>query len=303
MTAEAPHAAGAGDRKIGILSHARAFWRTAPSALRIGAIILAVHILLALAGWIWTPYDHVARVGIPLSGMSWEHPFGVDQNARDIFSRVLYGGHIVILLAVSGTLLGVLAGAAFGLTSGYLGGWIDEVMMRLVDAFNSIPFLVLALLASAVAGPVASGSPYLLVGVVALVYAPRVGRIARSAAQDVATQDYVLIARLRRERVRDVVRREILPNCSGPLLVEFALRAGYAPVLIGSLGFLGFGVRAPLPEWGRMIAENRNLIFTTPEALLAPGIALATLVVGLNLFTDGIARIVGRSVPAPHAGV
>jgi peptide/nickel transport system permease protein len=81
------------------------------------------------------------------------------------------------------------------------------------------------------------------------------------------------------------------------------LRAGYAPVLIGSLGFLGFGVRAPLPEWGRMIAENRNLIFTTPEALLAPGIALATLVVGLNLFTDGIARIVGRSVPAPHAGV
>jgi peptide/nickel transport system permease protein len=283
MTAEAPHAAGAGDRKIGILSHARAFWRTAPSALRIGAIILAVHILLALAGWIWTPY--------------------VDQNARDIFSRVLYGGHIVILLAVSGTLLGVLAGAAFGLTSGYLGGWIDEVMMRLVDAFNSIPFLVLALLASAVAGPVASGSPYLLVGVVALVYAPRVGRIARSAAQDVATQDYVLIARLRRERVRDVVRREILPNCSGPLLVEFALRAGYAPVLIGSLGFLGFGVRAPLPEWGRMIAENRNLIFTTPEALLAPGIALATLVVGLNLFTDGIARIVGRSVPAPHAGV
>jgi peptide/nickel transport system permease protein len=95
--------------------------------------------------------------------------------------------------------------------------------------------------------------------------------------------------------VYDVVRREILPNCSGPLLVEFALRAGYAPVLIGSLGFLGFGVRAPLPEWGRMIAENRNLIFTTPEALLAPGIALATLVVGLNLFTDGIARMIGRT--------
>jgi peptide/nickel transport system permease protein len=172
--------------------------------------------------------------------------------------------------------------------------------MRIFDAFNSIPFLVLGLLASAVAGPVASGSPLLLVGVVALVYAPRVGRIARSAAQTVATQDYVLVARLRRERVYDVVRREILPNCSGPLLVEFALRAGYAPVLIGSLGFLGFGVRSPLPEWGRMIAENRNLIFTTPEALLAPGIALATLVVGLNLFTDGIARMIGRT--SAHAG-
>jgi peptide/nickel transport system permease protein len=284
----------------GPLARALRFWRLAPSAFRIGAIILLFHIVMAAVGWVWTPYDYVARVGIPLSSMSWEHPFGIDQNARDIFSRVLYGGHIVILLAVSGTVLGVLVGSAIGLTSGYLGGWFDEVAMRLFDAFNSIPFLVLALLASAVAGPVASGNPLLLIGVVALVYAPRVGRIARSAAQSVATQDYVLIARLRRERVRDVVRREILPNCSGPLLVEFALRAGYAPVLIGSLGFLGFGVRAPLPEWGRMIAENRNLIFTTPEALLAPGLALASLVVGLNLFTDGVARMIGRS--AVHAG-
>lgn len=273
------------------------FWRTAPSAFRIGAIILAVHLALAVLGFFWTPYDYTARVGIPLSRMSWDHWLGIDQTGRDILSRVLYGGHIVILLSVSGTLLGVLVGGAIGLTSGYLGGWFDEVAMRLFDAFNSIPFLVLALLASAVAGPVAAGNPILLIGVVALVYAPRVGRIARSAAQSVATQDYVLVAKLRRERVHDVVRREILPNCSGPLLVEFALRAGYAPVLIGSLGFLGFGVRSPLPEWGRMIAENRNLIFTTPEALLAPGIALATLVVGLNLFTDGIARIIGRSTP------
>jgi peptide/nickel transport system permease protein len=290
----------AGAKEKTAMARALYFWRTAPRAFRIGAIILIIHILIALLGWVWTPYDYVSRVGIPLSGMSWEHPFGVDQNARDIFSRVLYGGHIVILLAVSGTLVGVVVGSAIGLSSGYLGGWFDEISMRIFDAFNSIPFLVLGLLASAVAGPVASGNPLLLVGVVALVYAPRVGRIARSAAQTVATQDYVLVARLRRERVYDVVRREILPNCSGPLLVEFALRAGYAPVLIGSLGFLGFGVRAPLPEWGRMIAENRNLIFTTPEALLAPGIALATLVVGLNLFTDGIARIIGRT--STHAG-
>jgi peptide/nickel transport system permease protein len=290
----------AGTKEKTALARALYFWRTAPRAFRIGAIILIIHILIALLGWVWTPYDYVSRVGIPLSGMSWEHPFGVDQNARDIFSRVLYGGHIVILLAVSGTLVGVVVGAAIGLSSGYLGGWFDEISMRIFDAFNSIPFLVLGLLASAVAGPVASGNPLLLVGVVALVYAPRVGRIARSAAQTVATQDYVLVARLRRERVYDVVRREILPNCSGPLLVEFALRAGYAPVLIGSLGFLGFGVRAPLPEWGRMIAENRNLIFTTPEALLAPGIALATLVVGLNLFTDGIARMIART--STHAG-
>ncbi len=273
------------------------YWQQAPSAFRIGSVILLIHIVVAAIGWVWTPYDYTARVGTPVSGMSWDHWFGVDQNARDIFSRVLYGGHIVILLSISGTLLGVTVGATIGLSSGYLGGWFDEVSMRLFDAFNSIPFLVLALLASAVAGPVASGSPVLLVFVVALVYAPRVGRIARSAALNVATQDYVLIARLRREKTLDVVWREILPNCSGPLLVEFGLRAGYAPVLIGSLGFLGFGVRAPLPEWGRMIAENRNLIFTNPAALLMPGLALASLVVGLNLFTDGVARIIGRTTP------
>jgi peptide/nickel transport system permease protein len=93
-----------------------------------------------------------------------------------------------------------------------------------------------------------------------------------------------------------VVRREVLPNASGVLLVEFALRAGYAPVLIGSLGFLGFGMRPPMPEWGLMISENRALIIVSPVTVIGPGLALASLVVGLNLFTDGLARMLGRTV-------
>jgi len=131
--------------------------------------------------------------------------------------------------------------------------------------------------------------------VVGLVYAPRVARMARAAAIEIATRDFVTVARLRGERAWSVMRREILPNASGVLLVEFALRAGYAPVLIGSLGFLGFGMRPPTPEWGLMIAENRALIIVSPVTVLGPGLALASLVVGLNLFTDGLARIFGRS--------
>ena len=267
-----------------------------PSSFRIGAAILLIHVAAAALGPFIAPYGPSQMgTGIPLSGMSWQHPFGVDQLGRDIFARVIHGGHIVLLLSILGTTLGVVVGAVIGLLSGYVGGWIDTAVQRVLEAIISIPFLVLALLAIAAAGPSLAGSPGLVVAVVGLVYAPRVARMARAAAIEIATRDFVTVARLRGERAWSVMRREILPNASGVLLVEFALRAGYAPVLIGSLGFLGFGMRPPTPEWGLMIAENRALIIVSPVTVIGPGLALASLVVGLNLFTDGLARIFGRS--------
>jgi peptide/nickel transport system permease protein len=132
--------------------------------------------------------------------------------------------------------------------------------------------------------------------VVALVYAPRIARMARATAIEIAIRDHVTVARLRGESTWSVMRRELLPNASGVLLVEFALRAGYAPVLIGSLGFLGFGLRPPSPEWGLMISENRAMLIVSPVLVLGPGLTLASLVVGLNLFTEGLARVLGRTV-------
>ena len=272
--------------------------RRSPVSLKIGAAILAVHAAVAVLGPWLAPYGlSQMGTGIPLSGMSWAHPFGVDQLGRDIFSRVIHGSHIVLLLSLSGTGLGVAIGSVIGLLSGYLGGWIDNVVQRLLEAIISIPFLVLALLAIAAAGPQLAGSPTLVILVVALVYAPRVARMARAAAVEIATRDFVTVARLRGAGAWSVMRREILPNASSVLLVEFALRAGYAPVLIGSLGFLGFGMRPPTPEWGLMMAENRALIIISPITVLGPGLALASLVVGLNLFTDGLARLIGRTAP------
>ena len=279
----------------------RRLLRRAPLSFHFGAVILILHAIVAVLGpWI-APYGiSQMGTGIPLSGMSWAHPFGVDQLGRDIFSRVIHGSHIVLFLALSGTGIGVAIGSVIGLLSGYLGGWIDNIIQRLLEAIISIPFLVLALLAISSAGPQLAGSPILVILVVALVYAPRVARMARAAAIEIATRDFVTVARLRGESAWSVMRREILPNASSVLLVEFALRAGYAPVLIGSLGFLGFGMRPPTPEWGLMMAENRALIIISPITVIGPGLALASLVVGLNLFTDGLARLIGRTAPRSH---
>jgi peptide/nickel transport system permease protein len=281
----------------GIWRRATRRWHRSPPSFKVGTAILLVHLLIAITGPLWAPYGlSQMGTGIPLSGMSLEHPFGVDQLGRDIFSRVVHGAHIVILLSLSGTLLGLAIGAVIGLLSGYVGGWLDDIVQRLIEALISIPFLVLALIAIAAAGPELAGNPLLVILVVALVYAPRIARMARAAALDIVTRDYVTAARLRGERAWAVVRREVLPNASGVLLVEFALRAGYAPVLIGSLGFLGFGMRPPTPEWGLMISENRALIIVSPITVIGPGLMLASLVVGLNLFTDGLARMLGRTV-------
>jgi len=135
-----------------------------------------------------------------------------------------------------------------------------------------------------------------LIFVIAFVYAPRIARMTRAVAIDLVMKDFVTVARARGESVWSIVWNELLPNATGVILVEFGVRAGYAPIFVGALGFLGLGVRPPIPEWGLMISENRAAIVTAPIAIFAPALALAGLVIGLNLFTDGMARVLGRSV-------
>jgi peptide/nickel transport system permease protein len=272
------------------------FWHDWPMSLRIGAVLIGLHLVLAAMGPFIAPYGQEQMMaGPPLSGMSLAHPFGTDQLGRDIFSRVLHGGWIVILLALAGTLLGVVAGTAIGLFCATIGGWTDEIVMRLVEALLSIPFLILALLAVSMAGPGLQGTPILLILVLGVVYLPRIARMSRAAALEVVTRDHVLAARLRGESTVGILWREVLPNASGVLLVEFAVRAGYAPVLVGTLGFLGFGLRPPSPEWGLMMAEYRNLLTTQPMAVFGPGLMLASLVVGLSFLTEGLSARFGRT--------
>jgi peptide/nickel transport system permease protein len=261
-----------------------------------GAIVLA-QLLLAVLGPVLAPFGSSQMgAGIPLSGAGWAHPFGLDQLGRDVFSRVLHGAWLVILLSLSGTILGFLLGGFIGLVSGYRGGGFDLVVMRIFEALISIPVLFSALLIVALVGAKASGTLVLIVVVIGFVYAPRIGRIARGAALEISALQYVLAAKLRGDAPWRIALREILPNASGTLLVEFATRAAYAPVLVASLGFLGFGIRPPTPEWGLIISENRDLIFISPATVLGPGFMLASLVIGINLLTEGISRILGRTV-------
>ena len=272
------------------------FWREWPMSLRIGLVLISLHLVLAAVGPFLAPFGQGQMMaGAPITGASLSHPFGTDQLGRDIFSRVLHGGWIVILLALAGTLLGVVAGTAIGLFCATIGGWADEIVMRLVEALLSVPFLILALLAVSMAGPGLQGTPILLILVLAVVYLPRIARMSRAAALEVVTRDHVLAARLRGESTVGILWREVLPNASGVLLVEFAVRAGYAPVLVGTLGFLGFGLRPPSPEWGLMMAEYRNLLTTQPMAVFGPGLMLATLVVGLNFLTEGLSARFGAT--------
>jgi peptide/nickel transport system permease protein len=278
-------------------SRLRRFLRRFPMSARIAALLLFAYFVIALTAPLWVPYDpFAAGTGLPFSGPSKSHLFGTDILGRDVFSRVAYGTRDVLYLALTSTFIATVIGGLIGLASGLVGGWVDELLMRLFETIISIPLLVLALLAIAAAGPAAAGSSLLLIGVVVLVYAPRIARMARSVAVDLVTRDFVTVARARGEPVRSIVWRELTPNAAGVLLVEFGVRAGYAPILISSLGFLGFGARPPSPEWGLMISENRAALFTAPFTVLAPSLTLAVLVISLNLVTDGIARALGRSV-------
>lgn len=271
-------------------------WRQSPASFKIGTVIVGLHLLIAALGPFLAPYAPGRMgAGTPLSGASLGHPFGLDQLGRDVFSRTLHGAWLVILLSLAGTSLGFVTGGFVGLLSGYLGGRFDMVVNRFTEALISIPVLFSALLVIALVGAQASGTIVLIVLVIGFVFAPRVARIARGAAMEISTREYVLAARLRGDPAWKIALREILPNASGTLLVEFSLRAAYAPVLVASLGFLGFGIKPPTPEWGLIISENRNLLFMTPSTVIGPGLMLASLVVGFNLFTEGLARMTGNS--------
>lgn len=271
--------------------------RALPSSLIIGGIILILHLFVAITGPAWAPYaPNTIATGPPYEKPSGEHLFGTDQLGRDVFSRVVHGTRVDLPQALMSAALGVSAGAVIGMLSGYVGGWLDEVLMRLFDALISIPLIIAALLIITAAGPQATQNPFFLISVIALVYTPRAARMARAVAIDLATRDFVLVARARAESAWSIVRRELLPNATGTLFVEFAVRSGYAVILVGSLGFLGFGARPPTPEWGLMISENRDMLVAAPHTVVGPALAVASLVIGLNLFTEGLARVLGRSV-------
>jgi peptide/nickel transport system permease protein len=267
-------------------------WRTLSTSRTalIGLAIVAVHVLIALLAPLLTSYDPIVNdANHALLGSSWSHWAGTDQYGRDVLTRVLYGGRYALGVSVAATLLTVALGTVIGCAAALRGGWFDDVLGRVLDAVLSVPSILALLVVVTALGT----GPAVIVLAVAVTYVPQVVRVVRGAALAVAPADYVTAARARGESTWSILRREILPNITDVVCVEFAMRASWVVLLISSLSFLGFGADPPTPDWGLMVAENRTAITVVPMASIAPIIALATLVVGLNLAADGLSKAWG----------
>lgn len=256
----------------------------------IGAIIILVWVFIAIATPIISPYSPTELQGSRLESPSLEHWLGTDNLGRDVLSRLFWGTQVVLLLAPISVFLGILIGAPLGLISGYVGGRLDAIIMHGVDILLSFPTLLIYILIITSVG----ASALIVVIVISLGSIPPITRIVRSLVLDERTKEYVNAARLRGERRHYILLREILPNVSGPIIVDSCIRVGYAIMAIGALGFLGLGIPPPTPDWGGMINDGRKWIFSMPWIVVAPAIALSSVVIGLNLLADGIREISQR---------
>jgi peptide/nickel transport system permease protein len=257
----------------------------------VGVTIVVFVVAVAFFGRYFAPYDPNVPVSAPLSPPSSHYWLGTDFLGRDVFSRLLYGGRSVITLAALATGLGYLIGMSVGLIAGFSRSRVDPVLMRSVDVMLAFPPLLFLLVLISGAG---TGVQVLVIGV-ALIQAPGISRIVRTATLEVSTRGYVEAAIARGERSYAVIVREVLPNIMAPVLVDSGLRFTYSILIIASVNFLGLGLQPPASDWALMISDNRQYIAIQAWAVLAPAAMIALLTIGINLTGDAIARSLGRS--------
>ena len=264
----------------------------------VGVALVTTHVVLALISPMIAPFDYRAINSFSmLTGPGPEHWLGTDHLGRDTLSRTLLGGREALLVTGIATPLAVLWGGFVGIFFGLVGGRLDEVLMRLVDAFLSLPW-ILKMLVLIVTFGTGLG---VLIPTLAFFYGIPVIRIARAATHDVVARDFVQAARARGHGRMTIIVRELLPNVRDALLVEGAMRWSWMLLAFSSLSFLGFGVSPPTPDWGLMIADARGFMSFAPWGVLAPVIALSSLIIGINLTADALAKALGidRAQKAP----
>jgi peptide/nickel transport system permease protein len=261
----------------------------------VGAIVTLFWVVCALAGTHILPYDPINDTFTPsYHSPTWAHPFGMDRVGRDVFSRVLMGSRSVLEVAPAATLLGVTLGSAIGLAMGYFGGWVDNVIGRVVDAVLAVPFIVLAILVLTALSSSSEGinvSSLKLIVVIGIAFTPIVARTVRSAVLAERDLDYVAAARLRDERAPYIMFAEILPNVMGPIVVETTVRLGYAVFAVATLAFVGYGPQPPSPDWGLQIADQYADVTLAWWAVVFPALAIASLVVAINLIADTVQQV------------
>jgi peptide/nickel transport system permease protein len=265
----------------------------------IGLLIVSFWVFVAIFAPVLTSYTPVEQDWrAPNQGPTAAHPLGTDELGRDLWSRLIYGARIVLVIlplsdhawipggtAIWGVFASLVIGATLGLIAGYHGRWMDEIIMRLLDAMMSVPVILLYLIIVSAIG----ASAVNVVIAIAIVGTPGIARLVRSLTLDIRTREYIRAAETRGESPWYIMFVEILPNARGPIIIDAMLRVGYAIFAMGTLGFLGLGLPPPSPDWGSMVAKGREFILAgSPWAALWPSLAIASIVVGLNLFADGL---------------
>ena len=284
--------------------HSRRIWQAfsvlfASKIAMVGLTIVLFWVFVAIFAPYLTPYGPLDQDWkAPNQGPSTAHILGTDELGRDLWSRLMHGARIVLVImpiseklwipggtALWGVFIALLVGTTLGLLGGFHGGWIDEVVMRLLDALMAVPIILLYMIIMAALG----ASALNVVIAITIVGTPGIARLVRSLTLDIRTREYIRAAETRGENPWYIMFVEILPNARGPIIVDAMLRVGYAIFAMGTLGFLGLGIPPPSPDWGSMVAKGREFILAgSPWAALWPSVAIASLVVGLNLLADGL---------------
>jgi peptide/nickel transport system permease protein len=289
------------DKKVGVF---RRIWAGlsvlfSSKIATVGLAIVLFWVIVAVFAPLFTQYTPLELDWkAPNQGPSSTHILGTDELGRDLWSRLIYGARVILVkmpitenfwipggTALWGVMVALIIGMTLGLIGGYYGGWIDEIIMRLLDAMMAVPIILLYMIIMAALG----ASAINVVIAITIVGTPGIARLVRSLTLDIRTREYIRAAETRGESPWHIMFVEILPNARGPIIIDAMLRVGYAIFAMGTLGFLGLGIPPPSPDWGSMVAKGREFILMgSPWATLWPCIAIASLVVGLNLLADGL---------------
>lgn len=251
---------------------------------RIGFVLVVLLVLAAVLAPLLAPHEPLALDGGSFESPSWSHPFGTDRLGRDLFSRILFGARLSLGTAFFASLLITFAAVFVGSVTGFLGGAIDSVVMRVVDTILAFPSLLLAIVVAGLFKP----SLWSLMLALASVWWVGYARIVRGLVLAVRERQFVTAARVAGGRSSRILIRHILPNVLPPVIVLATLEMGTLILAISALSFLGLGAQPPTPEWGAMLNEGKNHFFSAPHLMLFPGLAISAAVLGFNLLGDGL---------------
>lgn len=259
--------------------------RRLPWTGRIGLLLVTVVVLAALLSLVWTPHDPVTVVpGHRLADPSLDHLLGTDRLGRDVFSQILVGSQITLLVGLVAVGISALAGIPLGIWAGMRRGWVETFLMRGSDLLLAFPALLLAIVAGAVFGA-STVTAMIAIGIAGI---PAFTRVARSGTLQVMTRDYIAASQSAGRPGREIARRHVLPNIVGMLIVQASVAFALAILAEAALSFLGLGTPPPEPSWGRMLQSAQASLGSAPQLALWPGMSIAVTVLGFNLLGDGL---------------